>query len=460
MPWAPISVKPLEPSGAVRKNARMASPSIGRGSGLHPVRGRLSAEERAAIQRAWATLIPEADAIADSITLALFEQDPDYLQAGSDITAVVRRSTREHIRLGLRKLSGTQHGSEDNTEVWRRTGRERARQGIPMELVLKAYTLGSRTLWEELVNARGANPGLLEPRLLLVAGQRLWHALDAQNTILVDSYRRETARMQQRDVTKILAVLDGLRDGRGADPAFVVDARNTLGLTAQHRIACVVGPLSERGDPPLTSPEDAVDGVTSLSHWHIRDGVQFGVVCPAKADLGPVAEALAARAVGPVGIAASTDGLVTFAAAYRAAARTAATIGAGDTPAAVATDRLPHIVMSADDEISDLVVSHALGSLNGHPPAQREVLLRTLAHVLATDGSPTNAAKLLYCHRNTVIYRLHQVEELTGRSITAPDDRLLLTLALVRSGHWADAVAGVGAATTVTPESSTATSAR
>ena len=118
--------------------------------------------------------------------------------------------------------------------------------------------------------------------------------------------------------------------------------------------------------------------------------------------------------------------------------------------------------MSADDEISDLVVSHALGSLNGHPPAQREVLLRTLAHVLATDGSPTNAAKLLYCHRNTVIYRLHQVEELTGRSITAPDDRLLLTLALVRSGHWADAVAGVAAthAGTVTPESSTATSAR
>ena len=39
------------------------------------------------------------------------------------------------------------------------------------------------------------------------------------------------------------------------------------------------------------------------------------------------------------------------------------------------------------------------------------------------------------------------IEELTGRTITSPDDRLLLTLALVRSGHWDDAVEQVGRAT-------------
>ncbi|MGB7363773.1 MAG: helix-turn-helix domain-containing protein [Rhodococcus sp. (in: high G+C Gram-positive bacteria)] len=412
-----------------------------------PVRVRLDATERDLVQRAWSVLIPDANTIADSITLALIEQDPDYLIAGTSETAsIIRRSTREHIRLGLRKLSGTQPSSEDNTEIWRRTGRERARQGVPMELVLKAYTLGSRTLWEELVSACATDPSLLEPRLLLVAGQRLWRALDSQNTILVDAYRRETVRMQQHDLTKVLSALDGLRDGRGGDPAFVADARVTLGVSASHLIACVAGPLSQLGDPPLASPEEAVDGVTSLSYWHIRDGVQFGIISPLHADLRSVADALAARAVGPVGIAPSADGLVTFAAAYRAAARTAATIRDGDRPAAVATDRLPRIVMAADDETSDLVVSHALGALATHPAAQKDTLLRTLAHVLATDGSPTNAAKLLYCHRNTVIYRIRQIEELTGRSTTAPDDRLLLTLALVRSGHWADAVAGVRSA--------------
>lgn len=425
----------------MRKTPLMALPTVGRRLAPSAVRDPLSDADRTAIARAWTALLPDADAIADSITLALLEQDPDYTAAGSpDTTALVRKSTREHIRLGLRKLSDTNKTGDDNTEVWRRTGRERARQGIPMELVLKAYTQGSRTLWEELVAAQSTTRTPLEPRLLMVAGQRLWRALDAQNSILVDAYRRETVRMQQRDFTKTMAVLDGLRDGSGGDPEFVVDARATLGLTPKHTVVCVAGPLSSLGDPPLPAPEDAVDGVASLSHWHIRDGMQFGILAPTRPDLTTVADALAARANGPIGVAESPDGLAGFAAAYRAAVRAAATVSASEGPVAIASERLPRIVMSVDAETSDLLVGHALGSLAMHPSAQRDTLLRTLAHVLATDGSPTNAAKLLYCHRNTVIYRIRQVEELTGRTITAPDDRLLLTLALVRSGHWAEAV--------------------
>lgn len=83
---------------------------------------------------------------------------------------------------------------------------------------------------------------------------------------------------------------------------------------------------------------------------------------------------------------------------------------------------------------------HALGSLWTHPEPHRGTLLDTLAHMLASDGSPTNAAKALYCHRNTVIYRVRRIEELTGHDLTDPRDRLLLTLALVRTGHWTRAV--------------------
>ncbi len=52
------------------------------------------------------------------------------------------------------------------------------------------------------------------------------------------------------------------------------------------------------------------------------------------------------------------------------------------------------------------------------------------------DGSPTHAAAEPSCHRNTVSYRLRQLEELTGRSLTDPRDKLLLTLAMLarRSG--------------------------
>lgn len=403
-------------------------------------RGAVTRADQQKIQRAWSALSPRADAIADSITLALIEQEPAYLASTApDIAGEIRRSTRDHIRQGLRTLSGVPAADDNTREVWRRTGRERARQGIPMELVLKAYTLGSRTLWEELVLERELRLSDIDERLLLVAGQQLWRALDGQYETLVDAYRRESARMQQRDLANVLIVLDGLRSGRGGDPAFVNEARATLGLSASQRIACVVGPLDEQGEPPLVAPEDALDQIGVVSHWNVRDGHQFALVASTGGAWKPVVDALATRAVGPVGVAHSPEGVSTFAAAYRLAMLTAETI-TEERGVALATDRLPRVIMAADDESSELLVQHALGQLWTHPEPQRGTLLDTLAHVLASDGSPTNAAKVLYCHRNTVIYRIRRIEELTGQDLTDPRDRLLLTLALVRTGHWTRAV--------------------
>lgn len=416
-------------------------PSVG------AARVRVPASDQEKIQRAWSALIDRADSIADSITLALIEQEPAYLASATpDIAGEIRRSTREHIRQGLRTLSGVSAADDNTREVWRRTGRERARQGIPMELVLKAYTLGSRTLWEELVHARDRRRSDIDEHLLLVAGQQLWRALDGQYETLVDAYRRESARMQQRDLANVLVVLDGLRSGRGGDPSFVLEARATLGLSASQQIACVVGPVDDQGSPPLTAPEDALDQIGAVSHWNIRDGHQFALVALTKGSLNSVVDALAARAVGPVGVAHSPDGVSSFAAAYRLATLTADTISE-EAGVALATDRLPRVIMAADEESSDLLVRHALGNMWTHPEPQRGTLLETLAHVLASDGSPTNAAKVLYCHRNTVIYRVRRIEELTGKDLTDPRDRLLLTLALVRTGHWVRAV-GQGDSTT------------
>lgn len=424
----------------MRKAVPVSGPSARTSSG-QPSRRNLSASDQAAIQQAWSTLLRRADAIADSITLALIEQEPAYLASSApDIAAEIRRSTREHVRQGLLTMSRPREVSDTTREVWRRTGRERARQGIPMELVLKAYTLGSRTLWKELMIEREQHRLVIDERLLLLAGQQLWRALDGQYETLVQAYRRESARMQQRDIANVLAILDGLRSGRGGDPAFVLEARATLGLSASQAIACVVGVLDDQGESPLPAPEDALDQIGAVSHWNIRDGHQFALVASTRGSLAGVVEALVPRVAGKVGVAHSPDGLSSFAAAYRLATLTAETLADGEVGVALATDRLPRVIMAADDQCSELLVRHALGSLWTHPEPQRDTLLGTLAHVLASDGSPTNAAKVLFCHRNTVIYRSRQIEELTGRVLSDPQNRLLLTLALVKTGHWAWAV--------------------
>jgi len=58
-------------------------------------------------------------------------------------------------------------------------------------------------------------------------------------------------------------------------------------------------------------------------------------------------------------------------------------------------------------------------------------LIETLRTYLSTDGSVQATAEQLFVHRNTVRYRLDQVEKLTGRTLTATTDRTELWLALL-----------------------------
>ena len=174
--------------------------------------------------RAWTLLVDQADTIADSITLTLFERDAEvYEHVGPELRADVRQSTRMHIRRGLQILSGDRRlvstDGDSAVDLWRDTGRRRARQGVPLELVLNAYTLGARFLWEALVaKARGDAGSGVGDRILLRAAKTVWSNLDVQNAVLIDAYRREAARMQRQDLQREQGVLDALLEGRRSGP--------------------------------------------------------------------------------------------------------------------------------------------------------------------------------------------------------------------------------------------------
>ncbi len=94
-------------------------------------------------------------------------------------------------------------------------------------------------------------------------------------------------------------------------------------------------------------------------------------------------------------------------------------------------DRLPEVLLAGSPQMLPLLLAETLGPLESLPDHQSRTLLDTLAALLRHDGSPTHAAEDLYCHRNTVIYRLRQIEELTGRRLTDARDKLLLSLAMI-----------------------------
>ncbi len=399
-----------------------------------PVDGAVAVPaRRRRVEHAWERLVDRSDAIADGITLTLFERDNDiYQRFGPELRVDVRQSTREHIGRGLAVLAGDRALMASAQETWRETGRRRARQGVPLELVINAYITGARMLWEALVaDAPGTSAGDVDADLLIRAGRAVWTNLDLQNGVLIEAYHREAARLQRQDLQRQQLVLDGLLEGRGADPDFARDARAALGLGAEDPVACVVV-LAE--DPPadaLVPVEDRLDRLGVRAFWHLRGGVFLGLLAGPLPTEPELAEVLAAAEAGRVGLARCVGGVAGFATAFQLASRAAETLPRDARGVVPVSGALPEVLLAGSPQVVPLLLAETLGPLLAQPDPQRRTLLETLAALLRHDGSPTHAAEDLYCHRNTVIYRLRQIETLTGRTLADPRDKLLLSLALL-----------------------------
>lgn len=71
-----------------------------------------------------------------------------------------------------------------------------------------------------------------------------------------------------------------------------------------------------------------------------------------------------------------------------------------------------------------------LGGLLAYDEKRGGGLVQTLEAYLDLGGGMQEIADRLFIHRNSLIYRLRRIEELTGRTLADPHDRLLLHLAL------------------------------
>ena len=287
-------------------------------------------------------------------------------------------------------------------------------------------------LWEALLQLDRPDLGL-DDRLLLVAGQRLWRDLHVQNAVLIEAHRRETARLDRRDQHRQQRLLDRLADGAGVDAAVAGEAAAAFGIGTAEPVACVLSPLDDSLDEPLHGIDVRLERAGLSSFWHTRGGAQFGLVPLGKLDGDGLVDLVRPVVATRVAVGVASDGVAGFAAIYQLAARAAQTLPRGRPNVVLVTDRLPELLLAGNPDVSGLLVEEAVGPLLSHP--QGTVLLDTLAALIASNGSPTRAATELWCHRNTVLYRLKQIEELTGHSLESPRDRQMFALALTALGR-------------------------
>ncbi|GAA1299974.1 PucR family transcriptional regulator [Pseudonocardia xinjiangensis] len=408
-----------------RRGAGESRPDTGTRSGTG---GRpLPPESADALRVLGGVLIDEVDGLADRLTVMVLHREPTYAEL--DMVEELRGACRANMERGVQTLAEQVPDGVDPEDTSRQTGRRRARQGVPLEVVLRAYRLGGRVMWEALLSAsRGRFSGRYDTALLDAASY-VWRVNDRSATALVEAYRLEELRLQSHDLSRRHAVLDGLIEGRGGDPAFLRDAATVLGLPERGPMLCVVTPVEPSGEDSLRSPQEALAPLGIVSSWFLRPRDEVGVVALGSRPPEVVADALRPCVAGRVGVSPVVDGLGAIDAGYRMAHTAARTlVGPG---LAVLDERLPEALLVDSPELVPRVVRTALGGLLDLPPADRDTLLETLRELLANGGSPTHAAAALFCHRNTVIYRVRRIEAATGRSIADPRDRLLLTLGVL-----------------------------
>ncbi|MEV7561634.1 helix-turn-helix domain-containing protein, partial [Streptomyces sp. NPDC089795] len=165
--------------------------------------------------------------------------------------------------------------------------------------------------------------------------------------------------------------------------------------------------------------------------WRFRADGEVGVVELGHHPLESVRDLLAplgVRAgVGPV-VAAPAE----LARAHRLAVLALRTAPESEGPrTALLDERLPAALVAAQVELAGRLRQVVLGPVLALPAEDRRTLLTTLGTWLSCQGSTTDAAQRLYCHRNTVSNRLRRVEQLTGRSLSDP--RHVVELALAHS---------------------------
>lgn len=81
-------------------------------------------------------------------------------------------------------------------------------------------------------------------------------------------------------------------------------------------------------------------------------------------------------------------------------------------------------------EEARLVVDQVLGPVISHDLRENSELLRTLETFFSADRSWQITAQQLRVHKQTVVYRIHQIETLTGRTIRRLSDQTDLFLAI------------------------------
>ena len=380
----------------------------------------------ASLATAW---LGDVDTLTDRLVTAIFTGNPEWTDYGPVSHDDLRDGCQRYLTRVLELLGGDggMPGVDDDA-VAGQIGRDRAEQGVPLEVMLRTFRLGGRVVWEALLERSLAVP--VDPRALGTAATAMWTVVDRLSSALSTSYRRAQLEQMRRDDQRRHALIEEVLAGRATDGGVGQRVADQLELPVGGGYLVVVADLGADGTAALPSPQSTLAALGVRSMWHVRSDTLVGIVPLEGHGSRFVLDRLRPLARGPVAAATVTGGLADVALAHRLAVLTLGTLPRAAAMLVLVEDRLAESLLLRSPELARRLVGAWLGPVMELPTRERNVLLETLTGWLEADRSAGVAAEHLFCHRNTVLNRLHRISSLVGRDLTGRQAYVELSLAL------------------------------
>lgn len=341
-----------------------------------------------------------------------------------------------HDNLGgmLMALRGNGPSPEDLLDAARATGTRRAHQHCPLDWVLHAWRVGGQIMWTDFAERTGSDDAGQLQELVNSAAQ-VWGVTERFSIEMAATYQNLERQLLGAADQHMMSIMDALLDGRAAEVR--TEAEHALKMRQDSRVLVVT---AEDAGPRPVSPGKLAATLEEhgvRSEWRLRAGCQVGIVVGDQLPASRIAAILDGLATARIGVSPALDSLADVPSGYRMAMLAMTTMTAGRTGAEALDDCLPDALMLSSPELADRVVTVTFGQVLALPRAERDELLETVSAWINSLGSTLNAAKLLYCHRNTVLNRLRRVESLTSLDLgdVATWPQVILALSNLRREH-------------------------
>jgi hypothetical protein len=364
------------------------------------------------------------DDLVERLTARIAEEIDLY---GSD-AVVARAELRRSVADNFTFMLGAMSTSDDpDLGPPRRTGRRRAQEGAPLPELLRAYRLGFAFLWEELLaEARATGDGAVHA--LTDTAAAILTCSDEYAIALTEAYREAVSDRLVTTDRHRSALVEALVTGGVSAHGPAWEVAKLLDLPYEGSFVAVVAENTALGTASLTGVEGRLAPHDIASAWRLSPDQQVGVVCIGRRPVELVVGVLGELATCRVGVSPTYATVDHTPRAVRLARIAMQNLQA---PGVAQFDDSPlGVLVAADPGVARDVVQRVFGRLLALDAEDRAGLLGTVEAWLEAGGSATAAGQALFCHPNTVRYRLRRVEELTGRSVDVPRAAAELAVAL------------------------------